>query len=135
MAEERFKLILENAINNILDDDFKTYMHEEFYKLMHKYIPYDTGNLASTLNIEYPLGYTMNDETSISIGLTSGNIDSTGITFNADYAEECYYGNKIFKQEKHPLATSNWGEIAFISEQENLINKLNEYIDRRTINE
>lgn len=130
MAEESFKLILERGLNTIIDDDFKQYMHEEFYKLMFPYIPYDTGTLASTTEDKI---LNLSDEQSMNIGLTSGNIDSSGITFNAPYAVRSYYENRNWHKEKHPLATEEWAEAAMNAHEQELINRLQEYADRRVI--
>lgn len=130
MPKEEFHLILEKAIDDVLDDSFKKFMHEEFYKLMFPYIPYDTGQLASTTDIglfDFEIG-SIPDEVSMSLGLLSGNINEDGITFTADYAEDCYYYVKNWHKDKHPLATEEWGIIAFENHKEELTNILNEEI-------
>lgn len=129
-AEESFKLTIEKGISFIIDDEFKQFMHEEFYKIMFPYIPYDTGELSSTTNETYG---SLTDEQSMSIGLLSGNIDETGITFDAPYAARDYYESRNWRREKHPLATENWGEEAFNAHEQELINTLQEYTDRRVI--
>lgn len=137
MAQESFKSALEAKLNNLLDDDFYTFMHEEFYKLMFKYIPYDTGTLASTLDIKLDERTYLSDEQSMSMGLSSGNINSDGITFNAEYAADIYYNTYGFNfhKEKHPHATEEWGKVALDSEQQSLVNSLNEYLERKSAHE
>lgn len=134
MSEERFKILIEKGIDDIIDDEFKKYMHEEFYKLMFPYIPYDTGALASTTDYELNLfNIKLSEEQSMNIGLTSGNIDTEGITFNAPYAEDAYYNQQNWHKDKHPLATSEWGQVAFNAHEQELVNTLQEYLNRRVI--
>lgn len=139
MAEKRSRLdvLLQEELEQLLDDDFYTVLHEEFYKLMFKYIPYDTGVLASTTNIKLDENNNMSDEMSMSMGLSSGNITNDGIIFTADYATDIYYnvfGYNIHK-EKHPHATSEWAKVAFETEYNTLINIMNEYLERRIAHE
>lgn len=137
MAEESLKLVIENVLNKTLDDDFYTFMHEEFYKLMFKYIPYDTGVLASTTDIFVDENNYISDEMSMSLGLSSGNINENGITFKAQYAEDTYYNTFGFRwhTDKHPNATSNWAKVALDSEGETLKSIIDEYLNRRFSNE
>lgn len=135
MPKETFTIELEKEINNALDDNFKIFMHQEFYKLMFPYIPFRTGCLSSTLaETNYPIKEPgiANDEYVISLALNSGNIDETGIEFTANHAEDCYYGGRTFNPTYHPLATANWGEIAFNANKEELENILTDYLERKS---
>ena len=144
MPKETFALELEKEINNALDDNFKIFMHQEFYKLMFPYIPFRTGCLSSTLSEtnypikepviaddEYAISLALNIY-AISLALNSGNIDETGIEFTANHAEDCYYGGRTFNPTYHPLATANWGEIAFNANKEELENILTDYLERKS---
>lgn len=133
MAEKTFKILLEEKFQELFDDDFYIVLHEEFYKLMFKYIPYDTGVLASTTDIKLDENNNMSDEMSMSMGLSSGNITKDGIVFKAPYANKMYFNTMGFNihKEKHPHATSNWGDVAFTSEYGALVNIMNEYLERR----
>lgn len=137
MAEESLKLVIENVLNKTLDDNFYEFMHEEFYKLMFKYIPYNTGVLASTTDVFVDENNYLSDEMSMSLGLSSGNISADGITFTAPYAEDTYYNTFGFNwhTDKHPNATSNWAKVALESEGETLKAALEEYLNRRLSNE
>lgn len=138
MATESFKIELENKFNDAIDDDFKIFMYQEFYKTMLPYIPFYTGCLSSTLDEnEYPIKtpYLVGDDFVTNIAFNSGNIDETGILFNARHAEDCYYSTGNFKPDVHPLATSNWADIAFNAHKDELENTLTEYLERKTKND
>lgn len=134
MAEEKLSIELDKAINKILDDEFYKYMHEEFYKLMFEFIPYYTGNLSS-LSKEEGLYSPYEESMALQHGLNSGNITADGIFFPASYSEDVYYSNRDFSIRVHPLATSDFGEVALNAKRQELENKLNEYIDRRSEDE
>lgn len=53
------------------------------------YVPYRTGELARS-------------------GTASGGI----ISWSAPHAHDCYYAQRPFRREKHPLATAGWFEAA-----------------------
>ena len=53
------------------------------------YVPYRTGRLARS-------------------GTASGGI----VSWTAPYAHDCYYAQRPFRREKHPLATAGWFEAA-----------------------
>lgn len=133
MAEERFKVLIEKGIDDIIDDEFKKYMHEEFYKIMFPYIPYDRGALAGLMDEPIYNKFFIPDEFSMAIGLSSGNITSEYIMFPASYAEDDYYNQKNWHKDKHPLATSEWGQVAFNAHEQELVNTLQEYLNRRVI--
>ena len=120
-----------------IDDDFYLMAHQEFYKLMYPYIPFRTGRLASTTDIEVDEKNFLSDDTALNMGLSSGNITTNGILFQADYAEETYYNlNKLeFRRDRHPLATKEWAQVAFNGESDVLIKKLEDYLQRRFDNE
>lgn len=136
MSDRRFEFALKDSLNKYIDDEFKIFMHQEFYKFMLPYIPFRTGCLSSTLTeYEYPVNepYTVGDEYVTNLAFNSGNITESGIQFNSDYAEKCYYTTGIFNQIFHPLATSYWGDLAFNSHKDELENILTEYLERKKI--
>lgn len=53
------------------------------------YVPYRTGRLARS-------------------GTASGGI----VSWTAPYAHDCYYANRPFRREVHPLAVAGWFEAA-----------------------
>ena len=134
------KLTLETALNDLIDDNFKQFMHEEFYKLMFPYIPYDRGAMASLMDEPREHRFFIPDEYAMSIGISSGNIMPDGILFPAYYATNVYYNTTSDKSirwstnihhDHHPLATDHWDEKAMEAHEEELINTLEEYLNRR----
>lgn len=121
MAEETFKLVLETKLNDILGDEFKQYMHEEFYRLMFNRIPFLTGNLASTENVPKKQRVNMSPEEAMQKGLSGGHITKDGILFTADYATRQYYTNKN---------RMLWAQKTFESDKDALVKRLQEYISK-----
>lgn len=136
MSKITFSISLQEELFNLVDDDFKTFMHQEFYKIMLPYIPFATGCLSSTLNEEqYKKEQGIaNDDYVTSLAMNRGNINANGITFNSSYAEECYYATRSFNPSYHPLATSSWGDVAFSANKEQLEKTLTDYLERKTKN-
>lgn len=122
MAEEAFSLVLNRKLSEILDDNFRLYVHEEFYKLMIDRIPFLTGNLASTQNVPKKQRINMSPAEAMKTGLSSGHITKDSIWFSADYAARQYYTNPNKAQ---------WAQRTFEADKGTLIKRLEEYLDRR----
>jgi len=79
-------------------------------KLMHEYIPRDTGALAGTAQV------------------TAENTTGT-VHYNQPYARFCYYGDrKVFRRDKHEKATAYWDTVMILSHRESLIESVSNFI-------
>lgn len=79
---------VENAVNNLLDDDTMLSIQQIFADAIDPWTPFLTGRLSGDITI-----------------------DSEGVTYNVPYAADKYYGYAYHK-EVHPLATSHWDKVA-----------------------
>ena len=83
---------------------------------MDKYVPYDTGTLANTVT-------------------TTDN----QIIYEQPYASYVYYGitkngNRMhYNTSMHPLAGSYWDERMMSAEMNDIVQKVQDYIDRRLL--
>ncbi len=117
-----------NISKRLIDDDVLLFAHTTAYKLMFDFIPFQTGMLATTTNIE---GH-YSKKAANSIGLLGGNITDKGIHFTAPYARRMYYGDGFnFRKDKHPLATSRWAEAMLAARGEKLRDGIEKYAKRK----
>ena len=93
-----------NAIKN--DEGFGKCAAESWRKLVDPYVPYNTGRLANDVTIR-----------------------PFQISYNAPYAEEVYETNRMYRRDKHPLATSHWNEVAKPAVMDYFIQDLQNYIN------
>lgn len=96
-----------DIINKLIDNpNMMTEIHQLLAETVNPWTPYLSGNLSTDLTI-----------------------DETGVTYNADYAFDKYYGN-VYTKEYHPLATSHWDEVAMQTELETFQKKVTEIISK-----
>ncbi len=89
------------------DKAFWTYAANEWHRLISPWTPMRTGNLYRNVTI------------------TPGEIK-----YNAPYAYAVYYAtNRNFNPTLHPLATAKWDRAARPSQEDKLIDTLQDYID------
>jgi len=80
-------------------------------ELMHEFVPFDTGKLASS-------------------AITEG--DKGRVTYTAPYARFCYYGeSKNFCREKHPKAGAFWDRLMMQVHGRELHSRVNNFIKNR----
>ena len=114
---------------NVIDDDVKKFTHVDFYKKMKDYVPAYTTQLYKNVVI-----------------------NSERIRFKEPYARFIYFGklmvspttgsawalrgekkkltdiNLKYSKEVHPLATSNWGTVAWDAKKDEIAKDVKEYI-------
>lgn len=98
-----------DKIVSVTDNDFFWYhMAREWYRLLQKYTPRDTGNLMENVSIV-----------------------PKEITYNAPYAAVVYnHEGANFRKDKNPYATAQWDVAARATELPKLIEFGNEYLKR-----
>ena len=119
---------------NVIDDNVKKFANNSFYKAMQQYVPAYTTTLY-----------------------TNVTIDENGIRFKSPYARYLYYGklmvspttgsswasygekkvltdiNLKYSKEVHGLATSHWGEEAWIAKKDIIAKEVKSYIERKEL--
>lgn len=117
---------------DVIDDNVKLFANNSFYRNMEQYVPADTNMLY-----------------------TNVTIDKNGIRFKSPYARYLYYGklmvspttgsawakkgekkvltdrDLIYNKERHSLATSRWGEEAWMAKKDIVAKEVKSYIERR----
>ena len=95
-------------INTMLaDPKFRTQVNQEFAEICDPYVPFVTGQLAENIRV-----------------------DSNGITYEQPYASNVYDSMNVHSKEFHPLATSQWDEVAFANHKDELTAKTKEIIEK-----
>jgi len=118
---------MERALQKATSPDVKRFFLMDWYRKMFPYIPFVTGMLASTMDIEMQ----RTPEQSMLAGLES--IDQN-IHFKAPYASNMYYGDGFnFTKDQHPLAQARWAQVAADLHGEELVNDLREFIRRESL--
>ena len=119
---------------NVIDDSVKKFANNSFYRAMQQYVPAYTNTLY-----------------------TNVIIDEDGIRFKSPYARYLYYGklmvspttgsswasfgekkvltDKDLKYSKavHGLATSHWGEEAWIAKKDTVAKEVKSFIERKEL--
>lgn len=123
-VEQDVSFYMEKALQKATSPDAKRYFLTEWYRKMFPYIPFVTGMLASTMDIEMQ----RSPEKAIMIGLEG--IDQN-IHFKAPYASNMYYGDGFnFTKDQHPLAQARWGQVAADLHGKELVDNLKEFLRR-----
>ena len=91
-------------------------------KAMDKYVPFDTGTLASTVVLQ-------NGD------VNRANVSVNTITYSQEYASIVYEGishgkEMQFHTDKHPLATSYWDKHMWTAEGNDIIRQTQKYMER-----
>lgn len=116
-------------LENIVDDQVRTYAAQRFYQYMYEYIPAYTLALADTVDI-----------------------DETGITFLMQYASDMYWmpilhpswhyhrsapahtehsSEYNFTPAEHPLASDEWDTQALNDHLDDLLDDVKRFIEAR----
>jgi hypothetical protein len=115
---------MEKALQKATSPDVKRYFLIEWYIKMFPYIPFVTGTLASTMDVEIQ----HSPETAMETGLE--NIDQN-IHFKAPYASNMYYGDGFnFTKDQHHSAQARWAQVAAELHGQELVENLKKYIRR-----
>ena len=86
----------------------------EARKLMHEFVPMDTGALAQNADI------------------FAGDENTGVICYTQPYAGFCYYGDKkIFSRDKHEKATAYWDTAMILSHRGILSGRVKDFIKNR----
>lgn len=118
---------MERALQKATSPDAKRFFLMDWYRKMFPYIPFVTGMLASTMDIEMQ----RTPEQSMMAGLES--IDQN-IHFKAPYASNMYYGDGFnFTKDQHPLAQARWAQVAADLHGQELVDDLREFIRRESL--
>lgn len=118
---------MERALQKATSPDAKRFFLMDWYRKMFPYIPFVTGMLASTMDIEMQ----RTPEQSMLAGLES--IDQN-IHFKAPYASNMYYGDGFnFTKDQHPLAQARWAQVAADLHGQELVDDLREFIRRESL--
>ena len=146
---KQFDEVLNVAVNNkltqILTPESQIFLMQTWYRYMFKYIPYDTGALASTMNIKERKR--MSPQQAQQMGESSINTDNSGIAtvkisggrtrlpaeirFKVPYAHRIYNGTYMnFKRDMHPNACARWGEVSKNLYGAQIGKEFNEFIRR-----
>ena len=92
--------------------DSTLFMANEARRLMDKYVPMETGQLAGNVELE-----------------TKGN--KAIIRYYSPYAHRLFYGKGFnFSKEKHTLATARWDEAMLVVHRDALVKAVQAYIRR-----
>lgn len=125
--DEVLNVAVKDKLTQVVTPENQIFLLQTWYRYMFKYIPYDTGGLASTYNIKSK--QRMSPQQSQQMGEAGINSDNAGIgsvdlgkgttrlpaeiRFKAPYAHKIYYGTYMnFKKEMHPNACALWGEVS-----------------------
>ena len=90
---------------------------------MDKYVPMDTGALATTVVVN---------------GVATSNVNENSITYAQPYASYVYYGitkngNKMnYHKDKHKFATYYWDEKMASAEMDTIVKEVQHFMDRST---
>ena len=127
MAEQNISFVLDEKLQKIVSPDATKYLLQQWSIKMFPYIPFVTGTLASTYDIEQR----MSPDEAMVAGLE--NIEQS-IHFKAPYASNMYYGEGFnFTRDQHPQAQARWAEVARDLHGEELSKAFVEYITRKEI--
>lgn len=93
-------------MKKIEDDSFWKFAANEWWLLISPYTPMDTGTLWQSVNIH-----------------------PKEIEYTQPYSHRIYEGNFNFKTDMHPLASRQWDKAAQPTQEGNLIDAMQAYID------
>jgi len=103
LKEETIKY-LRQALDN---ERFKTKVSKMYAEVCDPYVPYISGALSKNIKI-----------------------DSTGITYNQQYASNVYDSMNVHNKEYHPLASSRWDDVAFANHKDEIAQKTEEILEQ-----
>ena len=90
----------------VADERARLFSQQALYSLASDFVPRDTGNLMSSVNIT-----------------------PEGVEYLAPYARRVYYGDGLnFSREKNPLACARWDQAAMTARKEQLAAMIQEFM-------
>ena len=98
---------VQDKLQALLDPATMEQIQTIFAKIIDPWTPYWTGNLHSDVTIT-----------------------DKGVTYNAPYAADKYYGT-VFCKDYHPLATAHWDKVAMETQMPVLIAQVTEILKAR----
>lgn len=111
-----------NVFKKAIDEKFRLFAHNEFYRLYADWVPMDTGMLAFTTSMPLPGGD----------GKGKVEISAEYIRHKSPYAAYQYYGEDLnHRIDLHPKATAYWDKVAMQANRDKLIQTLQKYIESR----
>lgn len=126
-TEQNVSFYMEKALQKAISPKAKQFFLMEWYRKMFPYIPFVTGMLASTTDIEK----LFSPKEAMETGLE--NIDQN-IHFKAPYASNMYYGDGFnFTKDQHPWAQARWAQVAAELHGQELVDSLKEFIRRESL--
>ena len=103
---------VEQIIKDRIDQDATLFLANEAYRLMDKFVPMETGQLAGNVDLE-----------------AKGN--KATIRYRSPYAHRLFYGEGFnFSKEKHTHATARWDKAMLAVHREALVKAIQAYIRR-----
>ena len=119
-------IFLDKELQRVMSPEAKTFLLQTWYRKMFPYIPFVTGLLASTSDINEHLR--LSDNEAMQNGMES---IGQNIHFKVPYADVQYGGlNFNFTKDLHPLAQARWGEVAAELHGTEIANELKEFLKR-----
>ena len=95
------------------NEDIGKHAAETWRKLVEPYVPYNTGRLCNDVTIKPYV-----------------------VQYNAPYASAVYNDLKRnFRNDKHPLATAKWSEVAAPAVRDYFVQEMQDYIDGMDLND
>lgn len=124
---ESISFYLDKELQKITGKDATRFLLQQWYIKMFPYIPFVTGTLASTTDIEIQRSPDQSMLEAIE------GIDES-IHFKAPYASNMYYGDNFnFTKDQHPLAQAHWAQVAADLHGEELSRELKDFIIRENL--
>lgn len=130
---------LEQELQKYMTPEAKNYILVSWYKRMFPYIPFDTGILASTIEIsdeerkKKNIRFTPEQAMEIGINEIKSNPDNV-IHFKSPYASTQYDGLDFnFRTDQHQLAQAHWAQVAADLHGEQIVQELKDAIKNNKI--
>lgn len=134
--EKSVSFYMEQELQKHMTPEAKNYALVSWYKQMFPYIPFDTGILASTIEIpeeerkKKDIRFTPEEAKEIGINEIKSNPDNV-IHFKSPYATRQYYGEDFnFRHDQHSLAQARWGEVAADLHGDEIVQELKDFVKR-----
>lgn len=122
---------LEKPLQELVTPDAKTFLLVEWYKYMFPYIPFNTGLMASLMDVpEDTKNIKLSPEQAMLLGIKAIENDPRNVIhFKAPYASVQNNGDNFnFTKDLHQLAQAHWEQVAADLRGEQIINATKKYI-------
>ncbi len=122
---------LEEELKKFMTPEAKNFTLVSWYRYMFPYIPFNTGLLASLMDIQEKTN--LSPEQAMLLGIEAiENNPRNVIHFRAPYASVQNDGDNFnFTKDLHPLAQAHWEQVAADLHGEQIVTELKKYVHRR----